>query len=42
LPAVVEPNASSRASTDSVDDPPATDMPDNTLPVAESPTANPI
>jgi hypothetical protein len=41
LPAVVEPNASSRASTDSLDDPPADDMPD-TLSVAESPPANPI
>ena len=41
LPGVVEPNASSSASTDSVDDPPATDMPD-TLSVTESPTANPI
>ena len=41
LPAVVEPNASSRASNDSLDDPLADDMPD-TLSVAESPPANPI
>ena len=41
LPAVVEPNASSRASTDSDDDPPPTDLPD-TLSLEESHTANPI
>lgn len=41
LPAVVEPNASSRASTDSDGDPPVTDLPD-TLSLEESHTANPI
>ena len=41
LPAVVEPNASSLASTDSDDDPPPTDLPD-TLSLEESHTANPI
>ena len=41
LPAVVEPNASSLASTDSDDDPPPTDLPD-TLSLEESHTASPI